>query len=449
MSDTTFVDGSTTVPAAWLNDVNDFVYKNVINIKVAPYSAIGNGVADDTAAITAALAAGKTIFFPAGVYRVTSSITLASQRQLIGEGCSSESGIRGATCFLRDFTGSTATIRVSAEDVTLIGIDIDNDLKGTGACLQIQGSRCKMENISTRKSGGIGLHIGIADAGASSINANLWRIDSLHTCNNVSHGLYISHTNTDTSGTFPVGEPNVNAGTGVHIDTRVNGGDGVHIANAIDNAFFNVVAQSNTGYGIRFVQYARGQKFFGVYTELNTAGDMLLDSGADNNMIMGNRAVTLSSGYVDNGAGNYLLQYRSDLENTGWTSGKLVNILNAAAAGLAKLNFYADTGIGNVAYFEARQTGATGGSLRIATKRDGNTPVARLEFDEIGNVWSTSNSTIKLGSATGPGLYTGTGTPEGVVTAVVGSLYTNISGGVSTTLYVKTSGVGNTGWTAK
>jgi len=44
----------------------------------------------------------------------------------------------------------------------------------------------------------------------------------------------------------------------------------------------------------------------------------------------------------------------------------------------------------------------------------------------------------------------GLGSPEGVIAAAVGSLYTNISGGTSTTLYVKTSnGAANTGWTAK
>ena len=49
----------------------------------------------------------------------------------------------------------------------------------------------------------------------------------------------------------------------------------------------------------------------------------------------------------------------------------------------------------------------------------------------------------------GPFISQGTGTPEGVVTAPVGSLFLRADGGVSTTLYVKTSGVGNTGWTAK
>ena len=43
----------------------------------------------------------------------------------------------------------------------------------------------------------------------------------------------------------------------------------------------------------------------------------------------------------------------------------------------------------------------------------------------------------------------GTGTPEGAVTAPVGSLFTRTDGGASTTLYVKESGTGNTGWAAK
>lgn len=44
---------------------------------------------------------------------------------------------------------------------------------------------------------------------------------------------------------------------------------------------------------------------------------------------------------------------------------------------------------------------------------------------------------------------TGAGSPEGVITANVGSLYLRNDGGATTTLYVKTSGTGNTGWTAK
>lgn len=40
-------------------------------------------------------------------------------------------------------------------------------------------------------------------------------------------------------------------------------------------------------------------------------------------------------------------------------------------------------------------------------------------------------------------------TPEAAITAPIGTLCVNTAGGASTTLYVKTSGTGNTGWTAK
>ncbi|MCO6437235.1 MAG: hypothetical protein J5J06_09130, partial [Phycisphaerae bacterium] len=43
----------------------------------------------------------------------------------------------------------------------------------------------------------------------------------------------------------------------------------------------------------------------------------------------------------------------------------------------------------------------------------------------------------------------GSGSPESVVTAPVGSLYTRTDGGAATTLYVKESGTGSTGWVAK
>ncbi len=43
----------------------------------------------------------------------------------------------------------------------------------------------------------------------------------------------------------------------------------------------------------------------------------------------------------------------------------------------------------------------------------------------------------------------GAGSPETVVTAPVGSLYTRTDGGAATTLYVKETGVGNTGWVGK
>jgi hypothetical protein len=55
------------------------------------------------------------------------------------------------------------------------------------------------------------------------------------------------------------------------------------------------------------------------------------------------------------------------------------------------------------------------------------------------DIWSAANA--------GP-FYRGSGSPEGVVTAPVGAIYQRTDGGASTTLYVKESGTGNTGWKA-
>lgn len=43
----------------------------------------------------------------------------------------------------------------------------------------------------------------------------------------------------------------------------------------------------------------------------------------------------------------------------------------------------------------------------------------------------------------------GAGSPEGVITAGVGSIYQRTNGGANTSIYVKESGTGNTGWVAK
>ena len=43
----------------------------------------------------------------------------------------------------------------------------------------------------------------------------------------------------------------------------------------------------------------------------------------------------------------------------------------------------------------------------------------------------------------------GKGSPQNVVAAKPGTLYVNVSGGAGTTLYVKETGTGKSGWAAK
>jgi len=61
-----------------------------------------------------------------------------------------------------------------------------------------------------------------------------------------------------------------------------------------------------------------------------------------------------------------------------------------------------------------------------------------------------TNGAVEIGTNSAPAfVFSGTGTPEGAVTAVIGSLYLRTDGGAGTSHYVKESGSGNTGWVAK
>lgn len=56
---------------------------------------------------------------------------------------------------------------------------------------------------------------------------------------------------------------------------------------------------------------------------------------------------------------------------------------------------------------------------------------------------------LRFGSVSTPSILTGTGTPEGAVSARIGSIFMRQDGGAGTSIYVKESGTGTTGWVAK
>lgn len=116
---------------------------------------------------------------------------------------------------------------------------------------------------------------------------------------------------------------------------------------------------------------------------------------------------------------------------------------------------------------------ASTGSFTSSTNRGFLVASRNAELADSGSIgggWSASgivetgsnqNVTWTISSITGKGTFNGgiefagallirgTGSPEGIVTATVGSIYTREDGGAGTTLYVKESGSGNTGWVAK
>lgn len=74
-----------------------------------------------------------------------------------------------------------------------------------------------------------------------------------------------------------------------------------------------------------------------------------------------------------------------------------------------------------------------GANLDFMVRNNDANPALKLRISPYGAITASGN----------------VGSPEGVVTAPVGSIYLRSDGGASTTLYVKQSGTGNTGWVAK
>lgn len=113
--------------------------------------------------------------------------------------------------------------------------------------------------------------------------------------------------------------------------------------------------------------------------------------------------------------------------------------LDSAASGVVSIRNSAGTDFGRL------QFGGTTASFP-ALKRSGTELHARLADDSgFTNIYAR---TYFLGASATLSIRADAGSPESVVAAPVGSLYLRTDGGAGTTLYVKQSGTGNTGWAA-
>ena len=102
-------------------------------------------------------------------------------------------------------------------------------------------------------------------------------------------------------------------------------------------------------------------------------------------------------------------------------------------------------------FYIGQASGGTDGSSGLMIEvTTGNVHVGGNTADEklhvSGNVKVDSDDSFLIGAVSWS---SGSGTPESVVTAPIGSLFSRTDGGAGTSLYVKETGAGNTGWVGK
>lgn len=112
-------------------------------VSVKDFGAVGNGVADDTAAIQAALNANLAVYIPAGTYKVSSQLSLQSGSVLFGDGSASEiTCANGDISIIYGLSTNNCTVKDLKVNVTVAGTSAY-----TGAVRFNTSTNCLVENV--------------------------------------------------------------------------------------------------------------------------------------------------------------------------------------------------------------------------------------------------------------------------------------------------------------
>jgi len=249
-------------------------------ISVKDFGAVGDGATDDTAAIVAAIASlsatGGTVYFPIGIYLVSSRITISTNGVTLRgtNGLGFWNGVssiyQGGSVILKKSTMTTEVLKnADALNFTVADLAVVGQAGNTGDGIYIpSGQHPVIENVSVARMGGNGIRIG-PKATEAYANANGWQMKNVTSMYNGGHGFYFYDEVNPTS-------PNANGGTASGMICEGNTGNGLHIENAMYNTYTGVWSEQNTGYGVALV----GMAATGLYSNLivsdvegNTAGN--------------------------------------------------------------------------------------------------------------------------------------------------------------------------------
>lgn len=435
-----------------VHNLSTYLNNRVINVK--DYGAVGDGVTDDTDAFEAAILAAEDqeLSIPKGNYKITRTLIFRNGT-IRGENreytrLEYSGDIVG--CWLK------ASVRLELYNFAMIGpgkasstksgfinppssIDIATDAPNDPETGQpyVGGARVYAENFECSNWGRDGFRIN---------NGNLSCFNSCFADNNGRNGMSLAGLN-------------ANAITliNLHVTTNTENGfthvgkldDGTVTSRSYQTTAIGGYAENNSLAGWEID--GNGHSFNGIGGESNTSGEYVLLSNLTRSMI----DVLSGGGFVlvDNSTGNSNTIISSTLKSN----------LRFESDGLRMTDGTTETynvrRVPGWTYQEAidgfRFTtgsaafGDSGNLLEFKSNFFRPNPDDTIELGTSSFRWSNGYIT-ELNPGDGTVKWTtGSGTPEGAVTAPVGSMFTRTDGGASTTLYVKESGVGNTGWVAK
>lgn len=455
-------DGSYIAGSIGLADLNTSA-KPTINVKDPAYGAVGDLVADDTAAIQAAIDAAispgdpattvrnglATVYFPPGNYRITSPLRVQSVLDFHMQG-----------------SGNSSVICPS-----VAGMECALDLNGI-AYSKIEGLRFQSSGPGsvTRavwlRWNGMARSTAFVHFSDLTVRNLLWTRAAFELGDVAAPSVQVDTTtwiNCLAAGGFVVASGDVtNYQAAFHVGTGTS-------ANNLIHSFFGCIA-ANARYGLYnsnsqalwvggqiqgndYDVYASGLGYTavkGVRSEgsgrlLETAGPASYGSIISlEDIVWNSNALNADNYFVGNYVGgslrlsNVLVPYRADKTPRIRISsiGQLGLILEGVMTSEPLSTFIVENGSGSV----------TTSVVNYAQLDASNVPSSyQNAISGINGVLFSADGTLAAPVRD----LVGTGSPEGVVAANIGSVFRRTDGGAGTTLYIKESGVGNTGWVAK
>lgn len=458
-------------------------------ISIAWFGAVGDGATDCTGAIQTALDTGLPVFLPAGAYAITNTLRIKANGQLLRGGGRFATIVRNTSnaspllhfgdntdptttgyalsCAARDFTlegnalttegvallgpqddvatwggasraclleglrvsgiGNGPALRVSAWTPTVTGCEFWNSKQGIRIGQQVYAGRFIANYISGHAQEGI-----YCDVPASKASALLFTGNVIQWCGSAAGMIVLSGGGAWTFLNTYVEVPNAgcnavwaltNPCTNVTID-------GVHFSTGTGESAIDVVSTDIRLCTVRGLQIfgnvRRGVLVTGTLP-ITTIDSVRQPSGSSSVALIDDQS-TRKQTFVNNAPIGI---------ETGAVKIKSLTTSNAITA--------VDTATGQTQWFvkdgrvyfggdsTAPNVGVSGSALSV---REG---AAEGFLKAAGVLLGADNIGIRYG----------TGSPEGVVSAPVASLYLRADGVPGATLYVKEDGAGNTGWAAK
>lgn len=416
---------------------------NIANVK--DYGAVGDNSTDDTAAIQAALDAENNVYIPptGTFYKITAPLEIPNGCTLYMDGAAIRSTVGG---IFRFPSGGRTSVYAS-------GSVLQTDTSTAAPALAIESGASSVTEVKIYGFPSIIQTNEIINAASCGIDMSGFYRSYLEVkVNNFYYGIYGDGDNGGTLATYynVLQKPDIRCGKQGYAIWLTN----LCNATTIISPFISGAA---IGYGGIVFEDTDSCNVVGGYVEgfaSNTAsvGLKLIDSDG----------ITCTGTAFDQTAGDVAANYAINLNGT--TAG--CSIINPQFGGawndstrlLLNNASGKNTFLGN-GYTNVFALGQTSVSLQtegtFVNQLSVTTTSGSVDYQSIktfrGNEGLLLSTIVDAGS--GPsgysGIYFGTGSPEGVYTAVAGSIFMRKGGGTGSSFYVKETGSGNTGWAAK